>query len=494
MPKPLSKEQLFINTRKVIDIINSQETNENNKIKFSDKELRENIDSKYNLYVEANELQTERDERKAKNKEKLSKAGCCLDLRDAESVSLDPNDEKEIERLIKQTNTPEKARNYHTKAIKDVVGTDYEKVVNAATNPRDAMNFYKENRFVSEIGFTMSANAATVHKNGYNIPKELNEFANDRKVYEAPFVSINAQIALASNPAFFLFKGTSNTFSKEKTLNMLNSMGQAMQVDPSYGMGFQHLGVTSKDETQDFVNASKNFKKDKDMSRNLLDVQPHPGKSMSDALFGEHGFNLTSASKRRKNQLDKAFKSTGLEADLIKTPKQRQEYELELCDKRINQERSYKNMSRASRFFSHFVPNSWTKAGKLRNEIENTKKEMANAEISENHYSNYRKKYEQRYEAKEYFDERQNLDSAIASKMSQKEARNFYGDMKTVEIDVPEMDEDEDELEQTEEKKATGRKNIEISDAKDAPNSSKDNVVKEDSAAEMTNEKEMDID
>lgn len=554
--KPLSKQDLIKETKRIRDSLVGSVPDY---LMISNEQIEKNVEKKYDVYAASFKFMYKSfDNKQAYNKflkEKNQKR--YVDMRDSDIQGLEP---QEFEKHAKEMDNPLKAKNYLSQSLKKIVSADYQELTDVALNLEKLPKYLEKNStFVNQSMAATSIAKNFKHKSFDYLEKNKKVFEGvaaglkskisfnshpfsmlfEGYTHNLPFEDcvqiLNATIAKPDiNPAL---KGANNFNTEEKVANdafvsftdakpdkeakiihdylVENNLKNLMEYKPvqkdkslqdAIFEGSKLVRKTDeeiKEMNDDFNVYERDMLEQKVLNEELLSEEEfkkyneYNGKSIADNEFDDKYFNYV-----------KELREAPIKREAAARAEEKEKQDRSCVTEAVQAKLRYEKQSRASKFFSRMLPSAWTKTGRLRRDM-NQKMDLVNIRGLSDRFEEAYKKADTISPRKTGFEPSDEIARGVAETSfanerakDQKALRDFVSKSsvgRDIEIDTSKLvDEDEDEMETPTPK--TGRKSIEIAGAKDTPNSSKENVAKEQSnqkAMEASNEMdddELDLD
>lgn len=501
--KPLSREELIEKAKKLRDELMDVLPES---MKISDEQIEKNVSKKYGFYSDAFKFSTGKYEKLNEfneyAKENKQKNYCAFRGGEAQGLTRE-----QFSSRLDEVNTPEKAEHFQRKSLEKLVKADYKEMIEVLNDTSKLMQYSKTHSDLIYQGFT-----ATGLTKCTQLSESNNKLINSNtKIFESLSATMLNKIMFNANPLSMLFEGYEHNLDQMEAFTIVAFAKQKGVIDARKEAAIEDVmlcdtfDALASSMVDDYVPKLYETLKKNDIKDLSLFKPEKEGQSLQDALI--HGDNLVKKSDEEikemnddfnkyedvvldqrmddkahskmlsKEELARYFKNHNMYVaeekmdshyedyketiirDTLESKQAEKQKEIDdlnnsYIDRAVKAKTEYEKMSGFSKFFSHLVPNSWTKAGRLRDEISETMSFIETRELTEQFNSAYN-------EAKGIKD------------VVQEDPRDH-----DIRFDGP--------------KPEAARTQLDLSESiKEAPNSSKENFEKENElAAQMTNEKE----
>lgn len=547
--KPLSKEELIKEAKRYRDTLRGMVPDS---MMVSDEQIEKNVNKKYDMYCTSVDFSDKELGNGARFKEfcKSKNQKSYVDYRSVECASIDEN---EFENRLKEVNTPEKAKHYRNKTIETIVKGNYKDLADSLVNIEKFPEYLKNN--YDFINKSMASGSLIDRTEVEDLSENNCKLIKDNlKIFESLACETKPIIRFNASPISMLFEGYTNPLPDKVSGQVMasaiatgicpmtkNTVDEVVLGEAFFSFPAAHASDETK-KINDYLQKNNitdlsTLKPEKE-GQTIQDAVLNDGKlvkksdeeikEMNDAFNKHEGAALvsrknnpeTSIPLTKEEQAKAALEEMRLEtiakqnAAFEARQKEIEDQNKQIARTAAENKIAYESQSGASRFFSHFLPNSWTKTGRMRQVMKESIQAVKSRGLDDEFnraYEDLKPRISSRRVGGEYKDdaimqdvqdikdtiENSNILStdAKSTKKQREQSKSMIGEEK--EIEIPDEEADEDEMETPTPK---GRKSIVIADAKDTPNSSRENVAKEQSnqkAMEASNEMdddELDLD
>ena len=549
----LSKEQLIEETKRIRDTLKGTVPDFLN---ISDEQIEKNVEKKYDVYVASYNFAYKSVDNKQKFMQMKQENNIpqYVDFRGTDVQGLNP---EELEEHLKEVNTAEKAKHHFNKIVENVVKADFQEMSDVSLHLEKLPQYLEKNSSLVNQAMTIYG----LVSNSKNKNKDL--ITQNAKIFEGVGASLKHQIAFNAHPFSMLFENYEHTLSEKECQAIYGATMMHQDINP-VTKGSHKFTEVDEFIAQDTFNTFLVARKDPEITRihdylvehnikHVDDLKPEKeGQTLQDAILNndklvkkdpkeiqemnngfnefeeaslnqrmedkEHSVPLTGPEFEKYKQYqdkdisreqvaDEYFNYVkGITEDKVKKEAQERENKIaaenkEIVDNALKSRDDYEKIPAVARFFSHFLPNSWTETGRKREEMQNAMKMVEFRNLQEefnNAYDMAHRKIASTRLTGEYKDDgimqdvQDTTDFINNSSMlardtkstnkQREQTKNLVGTME-INMDDLEPDEEDDEME-VQKPEMNERHSIEISEAKNELNSSTENFNREQGHAE----------
>lgn len=426
---PLSKEELIAEAKRYRDELKDFLPES---MRISDEQIEKNVSKKYSLYEYAFEFTTGKYEKLNEfNKfvEANGQKNYCS-FRGGEAQGLT---EEQFSDRLKEVNTKEKAEHFQRKSLEGIVKADYTELIEVINDPKKWVKYSKEHGDFIYQGFTAGGLTKCTKLSNSN-----NSLINDNvKIFESLPAAMLNKMMQSANPISMLYEGLDHNLSQDEALTIMGGAG-LKKICP---MNIQSIedrmlnetfGALSTSITEDYVSDLYDYLKENKI-KDLSTLKPEKeGQTLYNAI--KNGDKIVKKSAEEIKEMDADFNKYEQEAlqqrmddkvnskaltkdeykkflnninisftddkinenyadylndvrkvnsEQYKLDQEREKINQSYIDRSINAEKEYKKINGFTKFLSYLVPNTWTKAGRLRNEMQEVKEWIEGHDLEE---------------------------------------------------------------------------------------------------------------